>query len=74
MPYAPPDYLDDLELHCLRHSYATHLAGYGYDPLFIQTQLGHSYAATTAICTHVSSEFKNRQIKEALHRLYGDKI
>lgn len=64
---------DDLELHCLRHSYATHLAEYGYDPLFIQTQLGHSYAATTAIYTHVSSEFKNRQIKEALHRLYGDK-
>ena len=38
---------DDLEMHCLRHSYATHLAEYGYDPLFIQTQLGHSYAATT---------------------------
>lgn len=62
---------DDLELHCLRHSYATHLAEFGYDPLFVQQQLGHSYAATTAIYTNLNSEFKNRQIKEALSRLYG---
>ena len=62
---------DDIEMHSLRHSYATHLAEYGYDPLFIQTQLGHSYAATTAIYTHISSEFKNRQIEEAIYRLYG---
>jgi site-specific recombinase XerD len=61
---------DDLELHCLRHSYATHLAEFGYDPLFVQSQLGHSYASTTAIYTNLSSEFKNKQIEEALHRLY----
>jgi integrase/recombinase XerC len=60
----------DLELHCLRHSYSTHLAEYGYDPLFIQEQLGHTYASTTAIHTHVSNDFKNRKIVDALARLY----
>lgn len=62
----------DLEMHSLRHSYSTHLAEFGYDPLFIQKQLGHSYAATTAIYTQVSSDYKNKQIKEALQRLYGE--
>jgi len=62
---------DDIDLHHLRHSYATHLAGFGYDPMFIQQQLGHTYAATTALYTHVSSNFKNKQIREALKNLYG---
>ncbi len=63
----------DLELHSLRHSYSTHLAEFGYDPLFIKEQLGHSYLSTTAIYTHVSSEFKNKQLKAALANLYGEK-
>lgn len=61
----------DLEPHCLRHTYATHLAEWGYDPLFIQHQMGHSYASTTAIYTHLSSDFKRKQLKKALRAAYG---
>lgn len=63
---------EELTLHCLRHSYATHLAEFGYDPLFIQSQLGHSYQSTTSIYTHVSNDFKNLQVRQALADLYGE--
>ena len=33
----PPD---SLSLHSLRHSYITHLIEDGYDPLFVQQQVG----------------------------------
>jgi len=32
---------DELGLHALRHSYVTHLIEAGYDPLFVQQQVGH---------------------------------
>src|SRR6266481_2337381 len=38
---------EELGMHCLRHSYVTHLEA-GFDPLFVQQQVGHSYASTTA--------------------------
>ena len=55
--------------HCLRHSYATHLIEDGHDSVFVQRQLGHAYQATTGIYTHVSEEFANRLLKDALNRL-----
>lgn len=63
----------ELSLHHLRHTYATNLAEYGYDPVFIQQQLGHAFLSTTAIYTHVSSDFKNHQLQQALERLYRPK-
>ncbi|WP_415139993.1 tyrosine-type recombinase/integrase [Nocardioides sp.] len=33
----------------LRHSYVTHLIEAGYDPMFVQHQVGHSYSSTTAL-------------------------
>lgn len=42
-----------LGLHCLRHSYISHLIEAGYDPAFVQTQAGHSYASTTSLYTSV---------------------
>lgn len=68
-------YRDELGLdralspHCLRHSYATHLTEDGHDPLFVQRQLGHAYQSTTGIYTHVSTEFANRMMQDALDRL-----
>jgi site-specific recombinase XerD len=65
---------DELELdprlipHCLRHSHATHLIEGGHDPVFVR-QLGHAYQSTTGIYTHVSEEFANRLLKEALSRV-----
>ena len=57
-----------LDLYCLRHSYVTHLLEFGYPPLFVQQQVGHSHAATTATYTSVSDEFRNRLMDQALAR------
>ncbi|MGW2394231.1 tyrosine-type recombinase/integrase [Streptomyces lydicamycinicus] len=55
-----------LEFHSLRRPYITHLIEDGYDPLFVQQQVGHEYASTTAIYTCVSSDFRTRTLRRAL--------
>ncbi|WP_082368839.1 tyrosine-type recombinase/integrase [Arthrobacter sp. ERGS1:01] len=57
-----------LTLHCLRHSYVTHLIEYGNADRFVQEQVGHMYASTTAIYTSVSGDFKNRILADAIRR------
>jgi site-specific recombinase XerD len=52
--------------HCLRHSYVTHLAELGWAAKFIQDQVGHSHAATTAIYMSVSDDFKDRLVRAAV--------
>ena len=56
----------ELSVHCLRHSYVSHLIEDGVDPLFVQQQVGHSYASTIALYTSVSSDFRNRTLRAAL--------
>lgn len=56
----------DLSVHCLRHSYISHLIEDGVDPLFVQQQVGHSWASTTAVYTHVGADAKNRMLADAL--------
>ncbi|MDQ1367139.1 MAG: hypothetical protein QOE57_3181, partial [Acidimicrobiaceae bacterium] len=58
----------ELDLHSLRHSYVTHLVEFGYPALFVQQQVGHAYASTTAIYTSVSDEFRNRLMEKSLSR------
>ena len=58
----------EADLHALRHSYVTHLLEFGYPPLFVQQQVGHSHASTTALYTSVSDEFRNRLMDQALSR------
>lgn len=57
---------DEIGLHCLRHSYVTHLIEDGVDPLFVQQQVGHSHASTTALYTSVSSDFRTRTLRRVL--------
>jgi integrase/recombinase XerC len=52
--------------HCLRHSYVTHLAELGWAAKFIQDQVGHSHAATTAIYMLVGDDFKDRLVRGAI--------
>ncbi len=61
----------DLHPHCLRHSYVTHLIEDGFDPFFVQQQVGHAWGSTTALYTGVSDDFKNRSLRSALDRLSG---
>jgi integrase/recombinase XerD len=56
----------ELDLHCLRHSYVTHLVEFDYPERFVQDQAGHSYASTTAIYTEVSDEYRNRLLRRVL--------
>lgn len=62
---------EELGLHCLRHSYVTHLIEAGYDPAFIQTQVGHAYASTTGLYTSVSADFKQRSVRQMIARRLG---
>ena len=55
-----------LSTHCLRHSYVTHLIEDGFDPLFVQMQVGHRHASTTAIYTAVNGDYKQRALADAL--------
>ncbi|MFF8809136.1 tyrosine-type recombinase/integrase [Streptomyces omiyaensis] len=57
----------ELDLHCLRRTYITHLIEFGYPERFVQ-QVGHAYASKTALYTWVSDEYRNRLIESALWR------
>jgi len=58
----------DLNLHSLRHSYVTHLTEFDYPTRFIQDQVGHVFASTTAMYTGVSDEYRLRLISRSLER------
>jgi site-specific recombinase XerD len=63
----------ELSVHCLRHSYVSHLIEDGVDPLFVQQQVGHSWGSTTATYTSVGQDAKNRMLTDALSRVFdGD--
>ena len=55
-----------LDFHSLRRSYVTHLLEDGWDALFVQHQVGHEYASTTALYSCVSSDFRTRTLRRVL--------
>jgi site-specific recombinase XerD len=60
------------DLHALRHSYVTHLIEFGYPVKFVQDQVGHRFASTTAIYTGVSNEYRNQLLETAMKQRLGD--
>jgi site-specific recombinase XerC len=54
-----------LDFHSLRRSYVTHLLEDGWDPLFVQHQVGHEYASTTALYS-ACRRFPHRTLRRAL--------
>ena len=59
----------ELHPHCLRHAYVTHLIEDGFDPFFVQQQVGHAWGSTTALYTGVSGDYKNHALAAALAHL-----
>lgn len=55
-----------LDFHSLRRSYVTHLIEDGWDPRFVQEQVGHEHASTTALYTCVGSDFRTRTLRRHL--------
>jgi site-specific recombinase XerD len=56
----------EVSMHCLRHSYVTHLIEAGWDPRFVQEQVGHQHASTTSLYTSVSSDYRTRTLRNML--------
>lgn len=63
-----------LDLHCLRHSYVTHLIEFDYPVRFVQEQVGHAHASTTSIYTGVSASYRNQLLARALDTIYGEHL
>jgi integrase/recombinase XerC len=63
---------ESLDLHCLRHSYVTHLIEFDYPERFVQEQAGHSYASTTAIYTGVSNDYRNQLLMRPMSERLGE--
>jgi site-specific recombinase XerD len=60
---------EELGPHCLRHSYITHLIEDGWDPLFVQQQVGHEHGSTLSVYTSVSSDYKTRVLRATLDKV-----
>nr|CRL76183.1 site-specific recombinase XerD [Mycolicibacterium malmesburyense] len=61
-----------LDLHCLRHSYVTHLIEFDYPERFVQEQAGHSFASTTAVYTGVSNDYRNQLLMRSMSKRLGE--
>lgn len=59
---------EKLTMHSLRHSYVSHQIEAGYDPAFVQVQVGHTYASTTGLYTNVSNDFKHKTVQQMITR------
>ena len=63
-----------LDMHSFRRSYTTHLLEDGVDAMFVQHQLGHEHASTTAVYTHVSADYRTRTLRHALDSVLAEAL
>jgi len=56
--------LQDVSIHTLRHTYASHLANKGTPLLTIKDLLGHTDIKTTTIYSHLSNEHLQEAVKQ----------
>ena len=68
LAFPVPDGVSPPVLHCLRHSYVTHLIEFDYPEKFVSDQCGHATASTTSIYTGVSDEYRNGLLRKALSK------
>ncbi len=61
--------IKEVNLHSLRHTYATHLLEQGVDIVSVKELLGHADITTTMIYLHVA-QFEKRNVHSPLDRLY----
>ena len=52
-------------------TYVSHLTEDGIDRRFIQVNVGHEADSSTAVYTHVSSDFMNTALRKALAPAFG---
>jgi hypothetical protein len=64
---SPGSFQDQVQI-----SFVSHLIEDGVDPLFVQQQAGHSWASTTATYTTVGADARNRMLRRALARAFGE--
>jgi integrase/recombinase XerC len=52
----------------------THLIEDGFDPLFVQQQVGHRWGSTTALYFGVSGDYRNRVLRHALDEAFSPRL
>ncbi len=60
---------EEMTPHCLRHTYQTHMAEMGRDPVWRQRQAGHRFLSSTSIYTHPTTDQMNRELSRAISDL-----
>jgi integrase/recombinase XerD len=63
-----------LDLHSPRRSYATHLLEAGWEPSFVQYQMGDEYTSTTGIYQFASDDFRSITLRASLDRTMDEAL